>query len=252
MSFTTPSFSRLLLLSGIVAILLLAAEAWKLDKVWYNALNTIKKTEKSGATQNPLPDSLNWKYRFSAFETGVFNLSPDGKTKAGIGYVIELSATGEVQVLRTFPATFGTVDGMKSREGDRKTPHGFYFIKGIHEKDRQANIFGGLFLELNYPNADDVAAGRTGSGIGIHGGRYLPTRGCIRILDDNWKPGLSNIRLFKEMSSKGMAVVIVPRLKPELRGPSGSRLHPGAWRTWYDLLKKPDIARDSILAHISS
>lgn len=52
----------------------------------------------------------------------------------------------------------------KRRQGDKKVPEGIYQLGAPRPS---ANY--GIFIPIMYPNADDVAAGRTGGNIGIHG-----------------------------------------------------------------------------------
>ncbi|ERP31217.1 L,D-transpeptidase catalytic domain-containing protein [Chitinivibrio alkaliphilus ACht1] len=99
---------------------------------------------------------------------------------------------------RTFPVASGSRPGMKMYEGDLRTPQGIYFI--IQKKSDEelykrygssAEIYGPYSFVLNYPNRHDIAAGRTGSGIWIHGTTPdevpVSTRGCLAVHNDNLK-----------------------------------------------------------------
>jgi murein L,D-transpeptidase YafK len=82
-------------------------------------------------------------------------------------------------------AFVGKNRGIKTKEGDEKTPVGVYFLeKRLNKLDP---FYGPLAFTTSYPNIYDKVLGRTGSGIWIHG---LPlnnkdredfTRGCIAI-----------------------------------------------------------------------
>lgn len=188
-----------------------------------------------------------WIVRFAVFESEVFSLQNGAGSPAGIGYVMEMGSDSSLKVLEIYPATFGSRKGMKEKEGDRKSPHGRYYIVRQRTNLANLNIFGGAFLDLNYPNDDDLAKERTGTEIGIHGGRMLPTRGCIRILDDDWKPGVENIKAFAALTGMESAVLITKKLHPALKGNQGKQLSAQAWKTYYGLLKAETVSREAVL-----
>ena len=93
-------------------------------------------------------------------------------------------------VIKTYPIAIGSSDGRKQREGDKKTPEGLYFIVDkkykrelINTYGNYADIYGDYAFVLNYPNRQDIADGRGGSGIWVHGtfDNTLPveSRGCL-------------------------------------------------------------------------
>ncbi len=74
----------------------------------------------------------------------------------------------------------------KKSEGDGKTPLGNYYITSIKDGKSLPAFYGAGALPINYPNAFDVHAGRTGSGIWLHGtppNAYvratLASEGCV-------------------------------------------------------------------------
>lgn len=91
----------------------------------------------------------------------------------------------EWQVVREFDIAIGQQQGQKVHAGDKKTPEGQYFILGRKERAELNEIYGPLAYVLNYPNEEDVKAGRTGQGIWIHGtdpdSMPLETRGCLEM-----------------------------------------------------------------------
>jgi murein L,D-transpeptidase YafK len=99
-------------------------------------------------------------------------------------------------IVRTFPIAIGAKEGKKVIRGDKRTPEGLYFIVGRKEEIDLNEVYGPLAFVLNYPNKKDLEAGRTGSGIWIHG--TLPgevpvdTKGCIELHNMNLVK-LSNI-----------------------------------------------------------
>lgn len=103
-------------------------------------------------------------------------------------HLFERSETGWF-LARTFPVASGAKTGKKTVSGDLKTPEGIYFIEGRKEGDSLNEIYGPLAYVLNYPNRHDVAAGRTGNGIWIHGttpGEVpVDTKGCLELHNDN-------------------------------------------------------------------
>ncbi len=87
--------------------------------------------------------------------------------------------------IATFPVELGAdPDYRKERQGDSRTPEGLYRI--IRRRDIGQTRFYRAFL-IDYPNAGDREAGRTGGAIEIHGygsgmrpseGGYDWTEGC--------------------------------------------------------------------------
>ncbi|MBD3316131.1 MAG: L,D-transpeptidase family protein [Chitinivibrionales bacterium] len=93
------------------------------------------------------------------------------------------------KVMRAYAAAYGEKKGRKRTSGDKRTPEGIYFIVG-HKKPREmTEIYGPVAFVLNYPNAADRRAGRTGKGIWIHGtapdSMPVSTRGCIELNNHN-------------------------------------------------------------------
>ncbi len=75
---------------------------------------------------------------------------------------------GNYKILKTYHVTLGQVRGDKIEEGDLKTPEGIYIFETEHKPPTLKPKFGVLALYMNYPNAYDVLAGRTGSQIMLH------------------------------------------------------------------------------------
>lgn len=90
-------------------------------------------------------------------------------------------------VIRQFDISLGRIVGTKEREGDMRTPVGFYRITEVKDGKLLPKIYGPRVFVTNYPNSFDVARGRTGGGIWLHGsgqGKRTPdTHGCV-VLDD--------------------------------------------------------------------
>ncbi|MEE8431180.1 MAG: L,D-transpeptidase family protein [Candidatus Desulfatibia sp.] len=101
-----------------------------------------------------------------------------------------LKDNGETyEVVEKFDVSLGKILGVKEIEGDLRTPEGFYKVVEIKMDEELPEIYGPRAFVLNYPNEYDVAMGRTGGGIWLHGsgqGEKTPdTRGCVELDDDN-------------------------------------------------------------------
>lgn len=81
-------------------------------------------------------------------------------------------------------AVIGSGGVGKTREGNRKSPFGTYWVGYPRHSPRY-----GVFIPIGYPNLENIDKGRTGSDIGIHG----PRRGlhCFPqlTLARNWTAG---------------------------------------------------------------
>jgi murein L,D-transpeptidase YafK len=75
---------------------------------------------------------------------------------------------GEYKILKTYHATLGKVKGDKEREADLKTPEGIYTFKARLTPPTLKKKFGAMAFYVNYPNAYDEIAGRTGFDIMLH------------------------------------------------------------------------------------
>ncbi len=89
-----------------------------------------------------------------------------------------------LRVVAQYSCATGENPGRKKVLGDSRTPTGIYFILKIY-KDNKITIFGKRAFHLDYPNAFDVAEGRNGNGIYIHGTNKpltpKSTNGCITL-----------------------------------------------------------------------
>ncbi len=79
------------------------------------------------------------------------------------------SKNGRPVLLDEFYTTIGLLGFDKRREGDQRTPIGVYRLEYEVRNPRGNPLLGDLAMTLDYPNALDEHAGRTGSGIWIHG-----------------------------------------------------------------------------------
>ena len=133
----------------------------------------------------------------------------------------------------------------KTRSGDRRTPLGNYIIVDQLDTSRLDPKYGVTAFPLDYPNIVDSMAGRTGSGIWLHGvppgGERRPERdtdGCIAL------PNEDLVDLASRLDT-GMTPLIVTRAmqfapeqeKKAIRSTLNAHLE--AWR-------KAIVSRDAI------
>ncbi len=112
-----------------------------------------------------------------------------------------------LKVVERFPVSLGKSPGNKKREGDMKTPEGKYKIINIKKDAELLPRYGPMAFVLNYPNETDMAMGKTGSGIWIHGTegeKITPdTKGCVEINN-------ANLMKLAEYAGNGTPVIILP------------------------------------------
>ncbi len=91
----------------------------------------------------------------------------------------------EWKLVKSWPMLYGANEGNKQVEGDKKTPEGNYWITQIYPGPRVGELYGSLIFTLNFPNEKDLAAGKTGDGIWIHGNPFGKpmerTKGCLKL-----------------------------------------------------------------------
>lgn len=88
--------------------------------------------------------------------------------------------------------SIGQAGAGKERSGDKRTPLGVYFVTEQLDTSRLHEKYGVTAFPLDYPNAWDRRARRTGDGIWVHGvdpkGGVRPERdtdGCIALRNDD-------------------------------------------------------------------
>ncbi len=134
----------------------------------------------------------------------------------------------------------------KRREGDEKTPVGIYFPSSYIPGSRIPPIYGAGAFPITYPNSWDRLAGRTGSGIWIHGtdkdeASLLPqsSRGCLTLRDPDF---LSLASLIQLQTTPVIVTSEVEWISSDERRELGERLSATveAWRQDWESL---DTAR---------
>lgn len=92
---------------------------------------------------------------------------------------IHNAETEQYQLYNSYPiCNYSGVLGPKLREGDRQAPEGFYLVTAD-----QMNPWSKFHLsfDIGFPNQYDLASGRTGSNLMVHGG--CKSDGCFAITD---------------------------------------------------------------------
>ncbi len=112
------------------------------------------------------------------------------------------------KTVRSYFMAIGAQQGQKVTAGDRRTPEGLYIIIERKERYQLSSIYGPLAYVLDYPNASDLAAGRTGTGIWIHGTEIdtvpFETKGCLEMNNADLSELSTLLR-----SGKGTPVLII-------------------------------------------
>ncbi|MBW2062021.1 MAG: L,D-transpeptidase family protein [Deltaproteobacteria bacterium] len=99
---------------------------------------------------------------------------------------------GHFYLRSSFPVSTGENMGDKMKEGDIKTPEGFYLFNNKFIKGELADIYGVLAYPMDYPNFWDRRLGKAGKGIWLHG-----TNRTLVPQDSNGCVALKNIHLIK-------------------------------------------------------
>ena len=128
---------------------------------------------------------------------------------------------GDYKIVKTYHATLGQVKGDKEDENDLKTPEGIYTFTTILRPPKLQAKFGVMSLAMNFPNAFDSLAGRTGNGIMLHATneperlkKNYDSQGCVVVKNEEIVEIQPKIRL-------GLTpILIFSDLTPEF-------LHPG-------------------------
>jgi len=79
------------------------------------------------------------------------------------------NAGGTPRLVQDFYSTLGKNGIDKLRQGDRRTPLGVYQVTAAIPGSKLPDLYGWGAFPISYPNAWDRMAGRTGSGIWLHG-----------------------------------------------------------------------------------
>ncbi len=142
-------------------------------------------------------------------------------------FLAEYQKDDSYKILKTLHTTTGKVKGDKDEEGDLKTPEGVYQFKARIRPPTLKPKFGALAITLNYPNAYDEIAGRTGSHIMLHGTdtperlkKDFDSEGCVVLANED----LLQVEPFIRLNLT--PILIFDELKPEyMNGSRSEKLH---------------------------
>ena len=123
---------------------------------------------------------------------------------------------GRYQILKSYHATLGQVQGDKEDENDLKTPEGIYTFGALLKPPKLAAKFGAMSFHMNFPNPFDRLAGRKGNGIMLHATneperlkKNYDSQGCVVVKNEEIeeiKPsirlGLTPILIFSDLSTE--------------------------------------------------
>ncbi|MGE3386528.1 MAG: murein L,D-transpeptidase family protein [Bdellovibrionales bacterium] len=147
-----------------------------------------------------------------------------------------------MEIVKTYKTTLGKASGDKEKEGDLKTPEGIYRITNRYTPPSIKKKFGMMAFYINYPNAMDRLAGKTGFDIMLHA-TDDPKRlelnqdsdGCVVVsneqileLDKSIKPQQTQILIYDELKPEYLRADFKPGLK-------------AAFETWLNAWKGKDI-----------
>ena len=121
----------------------------------------------------------------------------------------------DLKVDESFHATLGQVIGDKETEGDLKTPEGIYLIKQRLTPPHLKPKFGSMAFYLDYPNAFDQIAGRTGFDIMLHATneperlkKNYDSLGCVVVNNDEIqriypkiRVGMTPVLIYSELTA---------------------------------------------------
>lgn len=101
---------------------------------------------------------------------------------------------GRLRQTNDFYVSIGKNGSEKQREGDDRTPVGFYLISEFLAGNTLPDLYGVGAFPINYPNGWDRLQGRTGSGIWIHGTESTTysrpprsSRGCVTLSNQDFQ-----------------------------------------------------------------
>ena len=140
---------------------------------------------------------------------------------------------GEYKILKRFHATMGQVQGDKQNEGDLKTPEGIYTFSSRLTPPTLKPKFGVMAFYMDFPNAFDRLAGRTGSDIMLHATddperlkKNFDSEGCIVVRNEEIEELRPHVRL-------GLTPVLVfPELTEEFMKPGKDTALRDFFKSW--------------------
>jgi len=132
----------------------------------------------------------------------------------------------------------------KQKAGDRRTPLGIYFVTERLDTTKMHEKYGPMAFPLDYPNALDKRAERSGDGIWVHGVNAraderpaMDTDGCIalpneelRALAETFQANITPVVIARQIEWVGADEILVLRTELE-----------AALAAWADSLERGDV-----------
>ncbi|MDR0441405.1 MAG: L,D-transpeptidase family protein [Candidatus Accumulibacter sp.] len=84
-------------------------------------------------------------------------------------YRNDIDAGGRPRLVTDYYMSQGKLGADKTREGDKKTPTGVYYVTSSLNPKEIGDLYGTGAFPINYPNEWDKRQGRKGHGIWLHG-----------------------------------------------------------------------------------
>lgn len=148
---------------------------------------------------------------------------------------------GDWILWKTYPILAASgMPGPKEREGDRQVPEGEY---GILRKGMNPDSNFHLAMNIGYPSKRDLALGRTGSAIMIHGNEV--SVGCLAMGDDV----IERLYLLVDAALKRGEREVPVHIFPFRMTPEACAAHAGpGWHPTWDVLKSEYARLQRMLA----
>lgn len=158
---------------------------------------------------------------------------------------------GAYELVKEYHVTLGQVKGDKENEDDLKTPEGIYTFTTLLKPPHLKAKFGVMAFYVNYPNAFDSLAGRTGFDIMLHATnepdrlkQNYDSLGCVVVKNEELQEIAPQIRL-------GLTpILIFPELTKEYRAPGQNPTIRSFFESWIKAWETEDL--ESYINHYHS
>ncbi len=168
--------------------------------------------------------------------------------KTNLLHVAHYESNDSFKIMKTFHCTTGKVKGDKEEEGDLKTPEGVYQFTNKLTPPHLKPKFGPMAFYINFPNAYDQIAGRTGYDIMLHGTdepsrlkKDFDSEGCVVVHSDDLK------EVEKMIQMRLTPILVFDELTPEFQqGVRSEKLH-AFFNSWIKDWESRDV--DKYMSH---
>ncbi|RMX02218.1 hypothetical protein D8I35_18595 [Corticibacter populi] len=152
-----------------------------------------------------------------------------------------------LRLIADFYVSVGRLGTDKREEGDQRTPLGVYFITRQIPGGKLPDLYGKGALTLNYPNDWDRLAGRSGSGIWLHGSpsdqfARLPqaSDGCLVLANPDLEVLMQTVARRTPVLIRERLDWIAPQAPERLRVADAFMRHIDAWEAAW---RSPQLQR---------